>query len=70
MKQWFWRDGRFSWPVFFILVYPSVNLLLIDFLWRAVNASIETLLTFVVLGNLVVVGALAFFAFRRKRATG
>jgi len=55
MKKYVWIDGRFSWYLVFILVYIDASILVTDYLWRIVTTPIETLLTFVLLGNVAVV---------------
>ena len=48
-------EHGFSWLVLSVFVYFTLSLLLTDYLWRIINTPVETLLTYVILGNIAVI---------------
>jgi hypothetical protein len=70
MKRWVWMNGRLSWPFVIALVYLSVSLLLLDYIWRVIVIPFDTLLiyaTVAVLGIATTLIAL-YRALRGRRA--
>jgi hypothetical protein len=46
-----WRDGRFAWPLVVFVVYMTLSLVIVDFVWRRFVMPFETLLIFSVLAD-------------------
>ena len=46
MKRLIWIDGRLSWPLVIAVVFPSLSLIVVDFVWRVVVLPIEWLLLY------------------------
>jgi len=69
MKRLFWIDGRFSWWFIAVVAYVTVSLLALDYAWRVVSMSTDTLIVYAILidGALAILLIGIFTAFRRSR---
>lgn len=43
MKQWFWRNGRFGWPLVTAIVLATLVMLVTDLAWRMLVIPAEGL---------------------------
>jgi len=69
MSGVFWKDGRFGWPLFCLVVYGCGSLLAADYVWRLVQMPFETLLIDLFAANVATIALIsaAYLLFRRKR---
>lgn len=61
MTSFLWSDGHIGWPLFGILVFSGLWLLVTDIAWRVVRAPARTLFTCA--GVIWVIGIGALIAF-------
>ena len=54
MKQLFWVNGRLSWPFVIASVYLSLSLIVLDYVWRVVSISFDTLLIYATIADLAI----------------
>jgi hypothetical protein len=59
MKGLFWRGDRFSWSPLIIVVIGTLSLVVVDGLWRTLTIPAESLLIFVVVGQMLLWGVVA-----------
>jgi len=67
MMRLVWRDGRFSWPFVVVVVYLTLSLLIVDFVWRRFVMPFETLLIYTVVGDSAVAILLIVACLRFRR---
>jgi hypothetical protein len=66
MMRLFWVDGRLSWLLVIFVVFLTLSLLILDFVWRSFDIAFETLLIYSVIceGAAVILLVLTYLQFR------
>jgi len=54
MMRFVWFQERLAWPFVVFVVYVTLSLLIVDFVWRRFVMPFETLLISAVIGDVVV----------------
>ena len=67
MRQKIVGNVSLAWVLVFSFAYITLSLLLTDYLWRVIDTSIETLLTYIFLGNLIFISLMVTVWLKRAR---